>query len=815
MKEISINSIYDVVAFDENNKLSFNTEKTNSIDILIENKLLPCDIMKGKNFDLLTEYEKYNWTFKSDFMITDINKSFYLSFFRIDTYSDIYINDRLLASAHNGFIEYCFNIDDYIKVGPNKIEIRLYDSISNRKISATDNGAFCSDRIGTRRTQCTYGWDWVGRIVSCGFYSPVIKEYEKDEVIIDSVHIVTETIRQNSAKLKVTVHPKTEIDKTITLKILDDGLNPVCVSEIKAGDKNGVNIDISNPKLWYPVGYGRQPLYTVVLEDNFTCIYKEEFGIREVKIIEEKDEVGSKYYEKCLKIQNRFTKANDFSSFSLTVNGERIFCKGANYVPCEPYYTNRFYEKEIEVLNLSRDAGVNTIRIWGGGNFETKQFYNTCSRLGILVLQDFLMACGDYPEKEQWFLDELSAETDYITKLIRNEPCIMWFHGDNENALNGNKIMPDYPGKSAFYGGILPTAKRNCPEITFLPSSPYGGNLFGSNTAGTTHNTAIMECLFDYSEKQDLSNYKDFIKKFAGRFISEDCQFGAVSYSSLKKFMTDEEIFGDDEDIWNYHSKTNPYIQKTLFEYMKSYAEKILGKIKDGEDKVFKYQYIEYEWVRITMELARREYPFCTGEIYWMLNDCWSASAGWALIDYYNKPKLAYYSFKRVSKPIIGLIDYENGKFIISVSNNSVYDADIQVKIMIISGDESKELFNFYTTAKRNNTTVIKEEKIGLKDNEVLIVDISDKRDFDRSFYKNGVLNLHKDNDSVCYKIDKNNDTVTLKAKKYVHAVNIDGDYVFTDNGFSMVENEERVIGFSQIKDCAEKNISIDCFCLD
>ena len=122
-------------------------------------------------------------------------------------------------------------------------------------------------------------------------------------------------------------------------------------------------------------------------------------------------------------------------------------CKGANWVPCQPYEMSGLKEKITAILERAVEMGLNMIRVWGGGAFECKHFYDECSRLGIMVTQDFLMACGDYPEKEEWFLQHLQAEAEYACLFMRNQPCLMWYSGDNENAVHGSFLVEDYTGK--------------------------------------------------------------------------------------------------------------------------------------------------------------------------------------------------------------------------------------------------------------------------------------------------------------------------------------------------------------------------------
>ena len=209
--------------------------------------------------------------------------------------------------------------------------------------------------------------------------------------------------------MKIETEFENSVQGLVELEILSDGGERVYQKKVSvSGNACAVCACIENAKLWYPVGYGKQPLYTLRIKDGNRILHEEKFGVRTVEILEIADEKGSESYQKCLQIKNPDYDFNEeFSSFTLLVNGVKIMCKGANWVPCQPYEMQGKEERITEILELSVEMGLNMLRVWGGGAFECKHFYNECSRLGILVTQDFLMACGQYPEKEEWFLSHL------------------------------------------------------------------------------------------------------------------------------------------------------------------------------------------------------------------------------------------------------------------------------------------------------------------------------------------------------------------------------------------------------------------------
>ena len=464
-------------------------------------------------------------------------------------------------------------------------------------------------------------------------------------------------------------------------------------------------------------------------------------------------------------------------------------------------------------MELSLEMGLNMVRIWGGGAFECRHFYDECSRLGIVVTQDFLMACGEYPEKEEWFINHLLKEAEYASYFMRNQPCLVWYSGDNENAANGSFEDEDYTGKSAYEKGLKPMVEKLDRTKNFFPSSPYGGKKFASNTVGTTHNTQYMGRLFEYIFSKDVhSDYKEELKKYRARFIAEEPVFGAVSLSSLRRFMQDDEIFAKDLDMWLYHTKGNPALERELMDYMIHFAEGVLGEFKNPEDRYFKYKYFMYEWVRVVMEQARREKWFCSGIIFWMLNDCWTAASGWALIDYFNKPKLGYYSFKRCAKPILCSIDCEDGKYSLSVSNDGLTDCKVKAYIYKVK-DGLHELVEELDLTCPANESMAKELKVELSGDERLIADLKSSVNDCRAFYKKGGLEICPIQNAVEYMVEDGK--ITLIAKEYVHAVELEGEAIFEDNGFIMLKGEKRVVSFRYMEGALDKAISVETYTLE
>ena len=134
--------------------------------------------------------------------------------------------------------------------------------------------------------------------------------------------------------------------------------------------------------------------------------------------------------------------------------------------------------------------------------------------------------------------------------------------------------------------------------------------------------------MWDYFENSDCTDYKAFLERYFARFIAEEPTFGAACLPSLLRFMEEQDVFGEDETILRYHTKNNPYFDRAYMDYVTHFTQKTLGTFADGKDRLFKYTYIQYEWMRVVFENMRRRIGYCNGLIFWMFNDCWPAALG-------------------------------------------------------------------------------------------------------------------------------------------------------------------------------------------
>ena len=742
--------------------------------------------------------EKWNWSYKKEFEITDLKKNAKLVFEGLDTYCDVYLNDKHLGFCDDMFIPHVFDIDEYIREGKNEIEVYFRSAplyVSGHKPRAF---AFTGERLFTRRLQCTYGWDWSDRFVTCGIYKPVYIKFDNAPEIED-FYVYTENIDIFSAQIAIKGNVKNFGNgEMMYVKILSPNGKTVWEKKRLCAEKFfKEEADITNVELWYPNGYGAQPLYTLELTFGGKTV-KQRFGIRTVKIMRLYDEPDSENYRKCEEFKNNTKvgketdRSESYFGFTLVVNGIKIMCKGACWVPCEPLPVTVEKEKTDRLLTLLKDAGGNMLRMWGGGMPETDEFYDKCDELGIMLTHDFFIACGEFPEDEAWFGERMRSEIEYTVKRLRNHPSIAWWCGDNEIAANRD---PDtvYWGRHYEYSFAAETVERFDPIRSFMPSSPFGGNPNNSKTCGITHNTGNLGYMFDFVEQTDCSEYKEKYKSFIARFIAEEPVMGLSETESLLKFMTKDDIDSDlksRKGMVLYHSRGNDALPRELMEYSMNAAEKIFGKSASTDEACFKLRYLQYEMIRVSMELARRNKFFSSGILYWMYNDIWPAAISWSIVDHYAMPKAAYYAFKHTAQTIIASVDREDDKLKAYLCNdgNENYETEIRILRLNLENSTVSDCMAEKAISKANETAEISQMP-GISDDEILICEAKYEGRKSRAFYKNGGLHLKP----AEVTLSAAGDHVTVSAEKYVHAVSLTGG-IFEDNYFSLLPGEVRKV---------------------
>ena len=367
---------------------------------LIDQKFLPHPYI-GLNEDLFAGLEKKDWIYEKTFDFQDIlvNQEIDLVFEGIDTLSDVYLNGVHIGSTQNMFMEYRFDVKNVIKKGKNSLKVEIRSPINIPRTFERKYGKLGKSgetaRGYIRKAQYSYGWDWGARMATSGIWKPVYIETYKIARIHDSTaYLLSDGRIEMDGFVSSNRDPGNGEDLSVEVSVNDRKIGELPVSRMNINRMNNTNkykfkgvTKIKNIKLWYPRGVGEQCLYdfSFVLKYKGNGVYFDEkrIGFRRIEIIQEKDAEGE--------------------TFIFKVNGERIFAKGANWIPLDNVLTWAKDDDYEKLLKMAYDANMNMLRVWGGGIYERDIFYNLCDELGIMVWQDFMFACLEYPDHLPWF----------------------------------------------------------------------------------------------------------------------------------------------------------------------------------------------------------------------------------------------------------------------------------------------------------------------------------------------------------------------------------------------------------------------------
>ncbi|KAF2098291.1 beta-mannosidase [Rhizodiscina lignyota] len=562
-----------------------------------------------------------------------------LVFDGLDTFADVALNSNHILSADNMFIPYRVDITKLVK-DENALEItfrsayEISEDIRRRRGNIVCwNGHY--GRPYVRKAQYHFGWDWGPSLVTCGPWKPIYIERYMDK--IEDVRIEIDISHDLSrAKVDVHVSPANDRESTFIHVQMKNFKNQI----VEATNIEALywSFEINRPELWFPLHAGAQPLYSTVvqlLQKDGTVLdtATKSFGIRKIELVRDHDDIGSTFY--------------------FRVNNVPIFAGGTNWIPGDSFLPRITPDRYRRWIQMAAKGNQNIIRIWGGGIYEDDAFYDECDRQGVLVWQDFCFACAQYPADPE-FRKSVEKEATAAIQRLRHHPCLALLAGNNEDyqvaneALKHDMKMPpeqwlnsEFPARY-IYERLLPSlVQQHAPWINYWPGSPFGGVDNNSDrTIGDVHIWNVSSgMLVPYQRYPDLT----------ARFVSE---FGMLSCPHHKTVT--ENFFGKSKDrhpqseSFEFHCKASSY-EKRMFTCM---GEQFRLSF-DLKEYVYLTQLLQSEAMSFAFRGWRRAFSGrrCGGAIAWQLNDCWPASS-WALVDYYERPKPAYYTIARALTPL-------------------------------------------------------------------------------------------------------------------------------------------------------------------
>lgn len=574
--------------------------------------------------------EHDDWVYTRTFELDDDqlrSQALELVFEGIDTFAEVSLNGTVVGRTENMFISYRFDIRG-IAQASNELSVRIFSPTETmkEKEKAFGESLFLwngiSPRLFGRKAQYGYGWDWGARVATVGIHKAVrVESYEgvRGEHLGYRIASIAENKAIITAKHKVVSVSEEPIEADFVYRLVDGGSVVAEKSErvrLAPGERvYEASLEIADPKLWYPAGHGAQPLYRLEAEVRTTsAFHKSEctVGIRDVQIRMPYDEQGRK--------------------FLIVVNGIEILCKGVNWIPLKLFPnldTAEEYRTEIEDIAA---ANMNMIRVWGGGTYENHDFFAECDRLGILVWQDFMFACGDYPDDDA-FSELVRREADFVIDEFGYHPSIVLWCGNNENQffIERSRKKRKHGFGEKLYFDVLKEACRRDTLRPYWPTSPYTLTFDDSRYEG---DYGDMHSWYVWGQTHPYEEYREV----NGRFLSE---FGMQSYPSalvLDRVDPDADLRDPKFDAMQ---KAPNGIQRLFYYTVGDYRLPA-----DKNDFVYVNQLLQANALRFGVEHWVSRMPDTSGALIWQWSDLWP-SISWALVDYGKVKKPSYFYMKR------------------------------------------------------------------------------------------------------------------------------------------------------------------------
>lgn len=799
---------------------------------LLANKEIPDPFMDMNEKEVQWVAEK-DWEYENSFDVPSSSsnlKNHELIFEGLDTFASVYLNGKHILDTDNMFKQFKVNVSDSVKFGARNCLKIVFKSalLTGRKLEKQHGRLNCFNgepsRLYVRKAQYHYGWDWGPILMSCGPYKPV--KFISYDSRIEDVYVKPIIRDDNTVLVDVISEIITNSSEILNIEVSDPSGNVVISKQLSVSNTGSFKetFEIEDAELWYPLGVGKQPLYEFKLTFGNQNVIKN-IGLRKVELVQEEydDQEGTSFY--------------------FRVNGVPVYIAGSNWIPGHSILTLLTDDDYRKWLKLMVDGNQNMIRVWAGGYYESDFFYEECDRLGVMVWQDFMFACGQYPGYPD-FLRNVKDEAIHQIKRLRNHCSMALYAGNNEDYQvaeqrglewdrddkSGDYTKTNFPART-IYERILPDlVSELCAEVPYHPGSPWGGNGTADPTIGDIHQWNVWH--------GNQEKYQDWYK-LGGRFVSE---FGMEALPCRKTYedcITDPTELYPQSEMIDHHNKADGF-ERRLALYV---IENIKVEGLDLDSWIYATQLMQLECLGYAYRCWRRQWRgdgqrYSGGAIVWQINDCWPV-ASWALVDFYRRPKLAYYSVKRESREVgVGMYriekkstpdekvgtssegpphDYSKSEYYVDFwgVNSSLKDVPAVLKVDlydVTNGKKIDHLPDKDVVLKANQTTeLISNYHISNKIPVVVYSRFISKSDgsiiASAADWPQPLKYLKFNNREVKVKVE--DDKVILSSNKPIKGVEIllENDLFLEDNGFDIFPGDTKVVGIKGLKKTDKVNV--------
>jgi beta-mannosidase len=613
-----------------------------------------------------------DWIYRCNFHCSPellANEKIYLACDGIDTLATVVLNGHELGHTDNMFRQYEWEVKSIIHTnGANELTFTFLSPVNFaakkqaiRPLPGVPQAIPGSPYL--RKAPCQFGWDWGPQLPPIGIWKDIRLEAYR-EARLTQVHLQQEH-RGGKAIVRagLTTQHWGELPVFALLRITaPDGESFEKEAAITEQGEVAIEVLIPHPQLWWPNGYGGQPLYQVEVSlvgkesprEGLLDQQKYQIGLRTIELRQDQDQWGR--------------------SFGFAVNGIPILCKGSNWIPADSFPTRITGEHLEGLIRSAAETHQNMLRVWGGGFYEEERFYDLCDHYGILVWQDFIFSCSIYPLDDQDFLENIRVEVVQNIRRLRHRASLALWCGNNEMEwgwLEWNWDRPEHQdlkdSYDLFFHHTLPEwCQVEDPEHSYWPSSPSSGTPFidpNGQHQGDAHYWDV------WHGRKPFTAYREQYPRFMSEF-----GFQALPPLATIRTYADEAEWNMTSYIMEQHQKNASGNSLMIGQMLETFRFP-----KDFASMVYLSMVLQAEGIRYAVEHWRRYPDRVAGTLYWQLNDCWPV-ASWSSLDYYGRWKALHYAARRFYAPLLLSIEDKPPEQAVYVSNDSLEAWDGIVK---------------------------------------------------------------------------------------------------------------------------------------
>jgi beta-mannosidase len=632
--------------------------------------------------------EEMTWYFRRSFEAPTLaaGEKAFLCFDGLDCVGVVRLNGAEVGRSANAFLPCRFDVTSAMRTGENLVSVSIEAGLVS--VSERPSVGYGMDtppertwdhrlhkRHWLRKTQSSFAWDWAPRLLNVGITGSVRLEICRTVRVegITARSTLSENNRTGSVRVRtfVTVLDGTARPVALCASIEGTDARGQSQTELPAEDTGCLEctVELEHPHLWWPVGHGSQPLYSVRIEVKADGVIvastSRRVAFRRVRVNQDPHPVEGRW-------------------FRFEINGKPIFAKGGNLVPADIILARLDADRYRSLVERALEANFNTLRVWGGGLYEADVLYDLCDELGVLVWQEFIFACAKYPVHDEAFLASVSAEARHQVRRLAHHASLVAWCGNNEMEEGAHYwgyekgvAHPDY----ALFHLVLPRIVRDEDGSRhYQPSSPYSPDSVSPRDwhVGDQHPWTVGFANTDF---------RDY-RKMSCRFPNEGGILGPTALPTVLACLPEHQKYPG-SFAWRLHDNGvaswgdgRPFPDVMIEQWL----GRSVGSMS-VEDWVYWGGVVQGEGLTEYIRNFRRRMFDTASAIFWMYNDVWPAVRSWTIVDYYLRRTPAFWPVRRAFRPVITAIAVERDtvQFIV-VNDGPAWKGELHFGLLSLTG---------------------------------------------------------------------------------------------------------------------------------